>query len=275
MKGGAFTVRGFELRDPQHLGFWTCERDGYEISCALADDPASQPAGRPYFARVALYGADFGSADGATAEEATTLAFERADVAIQRIAIYASRGTPFMRDVLDDTRQALQVIGLDCASVVSPKLDDEERSEAAARIELAVQRFDLGARILVGFARDGDVEAWKAARRERTAEPAFIPSEPPPSDGGRRGTEDSGTARSRGEVIARRSSAPSAAWAPSVDGVYVCRDSAPPGWAGDRVVVLSVSGEQRTAKVREFDDDQGYVTIVSFDDLVSDAERAS
>jgi hypothetical protein len=62
--------------------------------------------------------------------------------------------------------------------------------------------------------------------------------------------------------------------APEIGKTYVCRNTAPPGWAGERVVVRGVSGaDQRTARVEEADRQHPpkYETIVSWDDLVHDA----
>lgn len=51
---------------------------------------------------------------------------------------------------------------------------------------------------------------------------------------------------------------------PEIGKWYVCLHSAGPGWDGDRVVVIGVSREQRTARVC---DDEGYETVVSWYDI--------
>lgn len=153
MKGRTFTVRGFDLTDPHHLGFWTCERDGYEVCAALADDPSEQPEGQQYFARVTVDGADFGAADGSSVEEAVELAFRRADLGMERIAARRARqsraavefhahlvelaceaftkapsgnGAAFERLVRERMAQAAQVYALDVGPGVEPHRVDSD-----------------------------------------------------------------------------------------------------------------------------------------------------
>ena len=62
---------------------------------------------------------------------------------------------------------------------------------------------------------------------------------------------------------------------PRVGHLYTCGPSAPHAWVGDRVVVLAISVEQRTARVREAPpggfrgSDFGYETLLDFAELVS------
>lgn len=161
MKGTTITVRGFELRDATAIGFWTCERDGYEVSCALSDDLSTQPDGKPYFARVAVDGADFGSADGASVDEAVELAFRRADLGMERIAARRARqsrtarefheelvrlaceaftkapsgnGAAFERLVRERMAQAAQVYALDVGPGVEPHRVDSDVSPKSADV---------------------------------------------------------------------------------------------------------------------------------------------
>jgi len=68
--------------------------------------------------------------------------------------------------------------------------------------------------------------------------------------------------------------------APQIGRLYVCRNTAPPGWAGDTVRVLGVCVEKKTARVEEMDGryktegEPLYTTVVHWDDLILDP-RAS